>query len=170
MGARRGKPAIRQAVPGDAESVARIYVDSWNAGFAELMGKRELDSELVSRWRDDLASPPPHRWWVAERDGAIVGFAGIGPSRDPVDTSLGELDTIAVDPSSWLTGVGRALMSYALRALSADGYREAVVWTVASYSRGAGFYAATGWTPSGAVRDGGRQVCYTIPCGLGSAR
>lgn len=163
MGKGEDDLTVRAAVPADAEAVARIYVESWNAGFGDLMGMRELDAERASRWREALASPPPHRWWVAERDGTIVGFAGIGPSRDPLDASLGEFDTIAVDPPSWRTGVGAALMSRALRALSADGYREAVLWTVARYARGASFYAATGWTPNGATRDDGRQVSYTHP-------
>ena len=163
MRTHRAELAIRQAVPTDAEPVARIYVDSWNAGFSNLMPKREYDAELISRWRADLAELPPHRWWVGERDGIIVGFAGIGPSRDPVDASLGELDTIAVDPSCWRIGVGRALMSKMLNALSVDSYREAVLWSLAGYPRGAGFYKAMGWSPNGAVRDEGRQVCYAHP-------
>ncbi len=154
--------SIRSAFPEDAEAVTCIYVESWNEGFGDLMRRREVDAKLTSRWRGDLVQPG-HRWWVAERDGAIVGFVGIGPSRDPVDPSLGELNTIAVDPSCWRTGIGQALMSQALRFLSADGYLEAVLWTLAGYPQGAGFYRATGWSPNGAVGDGGRQVCYTHP-------
>ena len=153
--------AIRQAISGDCEEVARIYVVSWNAGFGHLIGHREVDSELIGRWKHDLASHSPNRWWVAELDGTIVGFAGIGPSRDSVDPSLGELDTIAVDPACWRRGVGRTLMAKCLRSLSKDGYLEAVVWTPADYPRGAGFYHATGWRPNGRVRDDGRQVSYT---------
>ena len=136
---------------------------SWNAGFGQLMRHREVDPELIGRWRQDLASPPPSRWWVAERDGTIVGFAGIGLSRDPVDPGLGELDTIAVDPVCWRAGVSRALMSLCLRSLSKDGYLEAVLWTLANYPRGACFYHATGWRPNGKVRDGDRQIGYTHP-------
>ena len=159
---------IRSAVQDDAEAVTRIYVESWNEGFGDLMRRREVDAKLTDRWRVDLTGKG-YRWWVAERDGAIVGFAGIGPSRDPVDPSLGELDTIAVDPGCWRSGVGRALMSQALRYLSADGYAEAVLWTLARYPRGDGFYRATGWRPNGAVRSGGGQVCYTYPL-RGSSR
>ena len=154
--------SIRSAVPEDADAVTRIYVESWNGGFVGLMPGREVDTKLTGRWREDLTQSG-YRWWVAERDRVIVGFAGIGPSRDPVEPSLGELDTIAVDPSCWRTGVGHALMSQALRFLSADGYVEAVVWTLARYPQGAGFYRATGWSPNGAVRDGGHQVSYTHP-------
>lgn len=153
---------IRSAVREDAEALTSIYVDSWNEGFAGFMPRRQIDAKLTSRWREDLIKPG-YRWWVAERDRVIVGFAGIGPCRDPVDPSLGELDTIAVDPSCWRTGIGRALMSQALRFLSSDGYIEAVLWTLARYPQGAGFYRATGWSPNGAVRDGGNQVCYTHP-------
>ncbi len=42
---------VRDASPDDAEAVARIYIDSWNAGFGHLMGKKEFDSELIERWR-----------------------------------------------------------------------------------------------------------------------
>ena len=131
-----GLPAtIRTAAVDDAGAVTRIYIESWNAGFGELLSRadRTVTPELTERWQRDLAQPAPHRWWVAERSGRIVGFAGIGPSRDPVDPRLGELDTIAVDPRHWRTGVGRALISLALRYLVSDGYREAIVWTVEGY-------------------------------------
>ena len=142
MGSGQGQVAIRKAVSDDCEEVARIYVISWNAGFGHLMGHRKVDPEIIGRWRQDLASPPPSRWWIAEFNWTTVGFAGNGPSRDPVEPSLGELDTIAVDPVCWRTGVGRAPMSRCLRFLSEDGYAEAVLWTPANYPRGASFYHA----------------------------
>ena len=157
---------IRSVLPADVETVARIYVESSNAGFADLQPKRLLDPERVERWRADLAAPLPQRWWVAVREGTIVGFAGIGPSRDPIDPTLGELDTIAIEPGHWRTGVGRRLMHQALKFLSADGYREAILWTLANYPRGAAFYQSMGWRPNGAVREDGRHVCYTHPLPL----
>jgi GNAT superfamily N-acetyltransferase len=156
----RDQLAIRTARATDAAQVARIYIDSWNAGFGELMPHRTVTPELTGRWRKDLLMPIPHRWWVAELNGAIVGFAGIGPSRDPIEPGLGELDTIAVEPGYWRNGIGQRLMSTALEHLVADGYREAVVWTLANYPRGQLFYAATGWSLDGGTRDQGRQVRY----------
>ena len=156
-------PSIRPALPSDAEDITRIYVVSWNAGFGHLMEYREVDPELTARWQRDQGLSPPNRWWIAEIDRHTVGFAGIGPCRDPVDSSLGELDTIAVDPASWRTGIGRALMTHCLYFLSKDGYKEAALWTLENYPRGAGFYAATGWQRNGRVRDGGKQVSYSHP-------
>lgn len=151
---------IRSATPADAEAVVRIYIDSWNAGFGALLSQadRTVTPDLIERWRYDLAQPVPHRWWVAERMNSIAGFVGIGPSRDPVDARLGELDTIAVDPSHWRIGIGKALISVASRYLIVDGYDEAIVWTVEGYERGIAFYEATGWSRDGGVRDEGRQI------------
>ena len=51
-------------------------------------------------------------------------------------------------------------MSVALRHLAADGYDEAVVWTVEGYEQGIAFYEATGWRRDGGTRDGGRQIRF----------
>jgi GNAT superfamily N-acetyltransferase len=149
----------------DASSIARIYVDSWNTGFTGLMPARQLTTELIAGWERDLAMPIPHRWWVAEVGAALVGFVGIGPSRDPIDPNLGELDTIAVAPTYWRRGIGRALLAVAIDYLRADGYRQAVLWTLAHYEQGQRFYEATGWRLDGGVRDGDRQVRYRYDLG-----
>lgn len=151
---------IRKAVAADASRVAHIYIDSWNQGFGDLMPSRVVTPELITRWARDLAAPLPQQWWVAEVESTIVGFVGIGPSRDPLDPKLGELDTIAVDPAWWRSGVGRALMRVALNGLAEQGWREAILWTLAHYERGQGFYAAMGWQLDSGVRDEGRQVRY----------
>ena len=99
---------IRTATAADTEAVTRIYIDSWNASFGPLMSQanRTVTCELTERWRRDLGLPPPHRWWVAERESTVLGFIGICPSRDPIDTNLGEIDTIAIDEPYWRQGAG----------------------------------------------------------------
>lgn len=98
-------------------------------------------------------------WTVAEMDGDVVGFSGVGPSRDPVDPSLGELQTIAVDPQSWRRGVGRALMDDAIGRLRLA-YDSAILWTVTGYQRGHAFYGAMGWTPLGWSRADGTETAF----------
>ena len=149
---------IRQATAEDAGRVTEVYVASWNLGFGELMPRIVGDEARVGRWAGELVGGKTS-WWVAEDGGSVVGFVGIGPSRDPVDPRLGELDTIAVDPPYWRSGVGTALMQTALEALAA-GYPEAILWTLADYPRGQRFYEATGWRADGGERDDGRQVSY----------
>ena len=153
---------IRPATAADVNEVVRIYVESWNAGFGKLLSQadRAVTPDLIKSWRRDLSRPVPHRWWVAERHGSVVGIIGIRPSRDPVEPRLGEVDTIAVDPPHWRTGVGRALISLALRRLVSAGYTEAIVWTVEHFERGIAFYETMGWRRDGGVRDEGRQIRF----------
>ena len=73
---------------------------------------------------------------------------------------MGELDTIAVSPSVWRSGVGKALMGRALEALRADDYRSAALWTLSRYPLGESFYVSTGWRLNGATRAEGSQVRY----------
>ena len=147
---------VRSATADDGPAVARIYVDSWNDGFGELMPTAVLDDGRIARWSETLAGG---NWWVAEVGGVIAGLVGIGPSRDPIDPELGELDTIAVDPPYWRHGVGTALMQKALEELAAQ-YDEAILWTLANYPQGQTFYTKTGWTPAPETRDNGHQVSY----------
>ena len=151
---------VRAAQPRDAAAVAGVYVASWNDGFAGLLPRRIVTPETVRRWRDQLAAGPPAYWWVAELEGNLAGVAGIGPSRDPADPGLGELDTIAVLPSRWRMGVGRSLLAVAVRQLALCGYRQAILWTLRDLPGSRCFYEALGWRTDGGVRDEGRQVRY----------
>ena len=151
---------IRPAAPGDVDPIVRIYVDSWNAAFVPRMPAIEADAARFNRWRNSLAESSVTRWWLAERGGNIIGFVGIGPCRDPIDSYLGELDTIAIDPKAWRTGVGKALMSVALEGLRSAGYHSAVLWTLSDYPQAENFYIATGWRLTGATRQDGEQVRY----------
>jgi N-acetylglutamate synthase-like GNAT family acetyltransferase len=151
---------IRSAGPGDVDAIVRIYVDSWNAGFGPRMPAIEADAARIGRWRKELAESSATRWWLAERGDVVVGFVGIGPSRDSIDPDLGELDTIAVDPVAWRTGVGKALMSVALEGLRSEGYHSAALWTLSDYSQAESFYLATGWRLNGATRRDGQEIRY----------
>lgn len=154
---------VRTARLDDVGAVVDTYVTSWNAAFVGFLPTpRVVTAELVDRWADELTSPHPYRWWVAEADGAVVGFAGIGVSRDPIDPELGELDTIAVAPSSWRRGVGTALMSVAVDHLRNDGYVTAVLWTVAGLAQAERFYKKMGWRSDTVTRDDRRQIRYRL--------
>ena len=126
------------------------------------MRHRELRQQNIDNRTRNLVIPPPMRKWVAERESEIVGFVGIGPSRDPIDPNLGEIHTIAIDPPHWRTGIGRELMAVALDGLRNAGYPEAILWTLQNYPMGQQFYVAMGWCLDDAERDEGRQVRYHI--------
>jgi GNAT superfamily N-acetyltransferase len=118
-----------------------------------------VDAGRVERWAGELGGGPA-TWWVAEYGGVIVGLVGIGPSRDPIDPELGELDTIAVDPAHWRSGIGKVLMETAIEGLTEAGYPQAILWTLADYPQGQRFYESTGWHADGNTRDDGRQISF----------
>ena len=153
---------IRPANVDDASDVARIYVESWNTGFGDLMPQKTFNERQIERSQRELSKPWPYRWWVAQIENSSVGYTGISPSRDPVEPGLGEIDTIGVESYHWRKGIGRELMKVALQYLESDGYREAIVWTLANYERGQRFYEAMGWRADGGIRDENRQVRYRI--------
>ncbi|MEM9565629.1 MAG: GNAT family N-acetyltransferase [Actinomycetota bacterium] len=155
---RHAPVTLRPATVADAEAVAAIYVSSWNAGFGHLLGDREPSGDDVDRWRNDLASTTT-AWTVAESAGVIAGFIGVGPSRDPVDVELGEIDTIAVSPSMWRRGIGRALMTRGIEQVRAR-WPRAILWTPDGYERGHAFYRAMGWHRLGSTRASGTQVAF----------
>ncbi len=149
---------LRPPTTGDVDAIATIYVDSWNQGFGHLLGIRDLTEDRIERWRVDLTSPTTE-WTIAELDGAVAGFIGVGPSRDPVDPKLGELETIAVAPAHWRRGVGSALMASGLQQLGAR-WSRAILWTPANYDRGHAFYTAMGWHELDQTRASGTEVAF----------
>jgi hypothetical protein len=51
-------------------------------------------------------------------------------------------------------------MADALAGLRDAAFASAILWTLADYPRGDGFYRSAGWRPDGRSRDSGRQVSY----------
>jgi len=93
---------IRKARPSDAESVARIYVDSWRDTYPLILPNRLLANMSLegqsARWRNAIAMAAREAVYVAEDDrGTIVGMTSLGRARD---TGLGydaEIYTLYVD-------------------------------------------------------------------------
>lgn len=151
---------LREATEGDVLPIVDVYVHSSNIGFEGRQAWKEADAGRIARWRRDLSPATPTRWWVAERSGRIVGFVGIGPSRDPVAEGLGEVDALAVAPEHWHTGVGKLLMRRALEGLREAGFTRAILWTLNGYPLGERFYVSTGWRRSNVTRHQAEQVRY----------
>jgi GNAT superfamily N-acetyltransferase len=139
---------IRPGTAEDAEGVARVQIETWQAAYAHALPPDQLEAmslpEAVERHR---------RWpadFVAEQDGEIVGFVAVGPSRDP-DTD-GELFAIYVHPQQWGTGIGRALIEAGEEELRRLGHDDAVLWVLDDNPRARRFYEIAGWSVDGTER------------------
>lgn len=80
--------------------------------------------------------------FVAERDGALVGFAAVVPRDD----GGAELDALFVEPHEWKGGVGRALVEHCSRIARSRG---ASTLHVIGNPHAQGFYLACGFTLTG---------------------
>ena len=140
---------IRPGGPDDAEAVARVHVETWQAAYAHALPAGELAALSVEE------RAKGHRLWpptfVAEIAGEIIGFVGVGASRQP--GADGELFTIYVHPDHWGTGVGRALIEAGEEELRKLGHRDAILWVLGDNPRARRFYEFAGWAADGTVRD-----------------
>jgi L-amino acid N-acyltransferase YncA len=146
---------FREAVPEDAPAIARLFLESASAGFAELLPPEYPWPSVESveeRTRGAMAEEGTGLI-VAEGPGQLLGYVGHSPSRDPdALTGVGEVRTMFVHPSAWGAGVGGALLSRALEALKDRGFSEATVWSFLGNERANAFYEAHGMTRDGARR------------------
>ena len=141
---------LRPATAADALAIETIRVRGWRTAYRHVLPADALDGMPIDggRWRGRLESPPAG-WstFVAEGDGAVLGFAAVGPSRD--EPGIGELYAIYVEPDEWSTGAGRALLRRAEAELERE-YAEATLWVLEDNPRARRFYEIAGWAADGA--------------------
>jgi GNAT superfamily N-acetyltransferase len=82
--------------------------------------------------------------FVAERDGAVVGFAAVILRPD----GGAELDALFVEPHLWKHGIGRALVDHVADVARA---RAASFLHVVGNPHAEGFYATCGFRATGTV-------------------
>jgi RimJ/RimL family protein N-acetyltransferase len=149
---------IRPATLDDVAAIASIHVQSWQGAYRGMMPQEHLDQLDVvrreRRWTRALTSTDPSESapLVAIADEQAVGFASIGPTRDPdADPArTGEVRAIYLLPQAWGQGFGRRLMTAALAQLADLGYQAATLWVLKENARARRFYEAAGFTADGA--------------------
>src|SRR5438094_9549840 len=94
---------IRRGTAADAEGVARVQVETWQAAYAHALPAEQLQALSIEEAADRHRRWPPT--FVAEHGSQIVGFVSVGSGRDP-DTDAALVGTY-VPPEHWGTGIGR---------------------------------------------------------------
>jgi len=154
--------AIRQARREDAESFVRAHEAAWDAvGLVEQrLGDLVPFEQRVRRFQDGLGQVSEDaRVWVAERNGDIVGLAVCRRADEEA-----ELRDLYVVPTSWGSGVARALHETAVDWMR-EGAKSAVLWVGEANGRARRFYEREGWTTDGETREsplGPRELRYRI--------
>jgi mycothiol synthase len=107
----------------------------------------DLDERMAEPWFD------PSGFFVAERDGRMVGFHWTKQHED----HRGEVYVLGVDPEAGGGGLGTALLYSGLRHLAAAGNTEVLLYVEADHERAVKLYAANGFFESS------RDVMYSEP-------
>jgi ribosomal protein S18 acetylase RimI-like enzyme len=107
---------VRAATVDDAEGIARVHVRSWQETYAGLVAPGELDELSVERRAQRMAVnlAAGAEVWVAEADGAVVGFSSIGGGDHVEQPRPLELGTLYVLESHHGSGAGQALLDAAI--------------------------------------------------------
>ena len=161
---------IRLASPDDVDALARVSRLAYGATYPGI-----VPAEVLAEWIENAAQTwqtafdnreldSPWRPWVAERDGAIIGYATTSPGKDwwlpPIDGS-GELTNLYLDPAAIGTGVGSALYDHAVAELRARGFNPFVVWAFRDNHRARRFYEGKGLAVDVPEHD---WVLGDVPC------
>jgi len=116
--------AIRLATPADAEAVAAIYgpycTDSRISFEEEAPSVREMARRMAGE------RPGFHPWYVAEAEGAIVGYAASSPFRTRPAYRWSVETGIYLAPGRGGQGIGKALLETLLSTLEGQGYVSAI--------------------------------------------
>lgn len=140
---------IRRATVDDAKGVARCQIHGWQAGYegifpADFLKSMDLDAR-IERTRNYLGESTDDKYTlVADLDGKIVGFLGLGPPRDDKAGFSSEIWALYVDPDHWGQGTGRALFDEMVQNLKSRDISNTYVWCLRDNTNGRKFYKSLG--------------------------
>jgi ribosomal protein S18 acetylase RimI-like enzyme len=149
---------VRECGLGDAKAVESLRVAGWRAAYRGIIPDAFLDSlglDTERRRRVMAGRPASGVESVAVDAGTIVGWVAAGPCRDDDrdGPGHGEIYACYVLPEWWGKGVGRRLLTHAVRALASAGRSDITLWVLEDNTAARGFYESCGFAP-----DGSRQL------------
>ncbi|MFK4443385.1 ribosomal protein S18 acetylase RimI-like enzyme [Caballeronia udeis] len=176
---------IREATAGDAQAIATIHVDAWQAAYRGILPDAYLANLIVAQrseaWRKSIIAGRPrvliayadvHSDTPSNAPGTILGWVAFGDSRDgDKDHRWGEVETLYIAPWCWRKGVGRRLIDAARHTLWSAGYTDVALWVLLDNRRARAFYKRSGFVcdnSSRGVQLGGKwltELRYCCPLG-----
>jgi len=147
----RGPAGIRAADVADAAAIAAVYRPYVTDSVASFETVPPDAAELARR----IAAAPRLPWFVAVRDGAVVGYtyAAVHHPRPAYRWSVNCSVYLAADERG--TGTGRALYERLLAELHDLGYVTAFAGIALPNPGSVGLHTALGFTPVGVHRAAG---------------
>jgi len=116
--------SVRAATAGDIPAITRIYGYAVKHGTASFELEPPDEAEMAHRMQTLLDGGYPY--FVAETDGALVGYAYAGPYRPRPAYRFSVEDSIYIDPSAQRRGIGRVLLEHLIAECERRGFRQMV--------------------------------------------
>jgi GNAT superfamily N-acetyltransferase len=153
---------IRMAELRDAAAIAHVHVQSWLTTYKGIVPQEYLaslnEAERTSSWEDWLARDIIVA--VAEIDGEIVGFAGGGPIREPLEPYDAELYTLYLLEDEQGRGLGKGLLCVVAHALPGGRLQEHARLGAQTESRSS--FLPKGWRSTFTRQTNRNWWCFPI--------
>ena len=160
---------IRNARPGDEDSLAYVQTESWKAAFREI-----VPADILAECTTLESAAAMYRRLLAERfgngylmelDGKPHCIAWWSVARDADMAGCAELICLHSLQENWHKGYGRAMMERVLADVKKAGYEKLVLWVFENNTRAIQFYKSFGFEPSGRRRPslGAVEEMYSKP-------
>lgn len=154
---------VRDPLPGDNAALARIIREVMTEHGAVGEGFSILDAE-VDRMAETYAGAG-HRYYVVEKNGAVVGGGGVGPLAG-ASSEVCELKKMYFLPEARGSGAGFEILRRCLGAARELGYKTCYLETLGSMTRARELYERAGFkkilSPMGATGHHGCDAWYAM--------
>jgi phosphinothricin acetyltransferase len=146
---------IRPAQTSDIPAITRIYAHAVEHGTASFELEPPDEAEMARRMADLTGRGFPYI--VAEIDGALAGYAYVGPFRTRPAYRLTVENSVYVASDVQRRGVGRALLAALIAASEAADHRQmiAVIGDSTQQAASIGLHADAGFKHVGILPDTG---------------
>ncbi len=155
---------IRRATLEDAPALGAIHSASWAELYPKALSAEVLaqlnPGYMVHLWTKFVSRGEAYKQWIAEVDGEIAGFVGVGPGRDPGMEEQTELYFMYVAPQHRQKGIGTELL---------DASGSDYVWVWEEFKGTRKFYAKEGFQPEIVRATRGRGPKSRVGVLFGSA-
>jgi len=157
------KLSIREAIPTDAEVIAKVLVETWQDAYLGLIPDDYLAnlsiSERTKVWKKNLTKKEDNTLTlIGCVENKVLAWASFGHSRDDdSDNKRGELWGIYVHPTAQGKKLGSMLMFEGIAFLKKKGYSSATLWVLTTNKKTRKYYEAKGWKIEGKVKIAPRK-------------
>lgn len=141
--------ALREAVRGDAEALARVHVAAWQESYRGIVADGYLDRMSVAAraatWHRSLTVPRPGVAILAVEDAlGLAGFGMAGPQREDGRMADAEVYALYLLRRVQGRGWGRRLMGTLAQRMQGWGAASLDLWVLEANRAGVAFYRRLG--------------------------